>query len=85
MKYKEALDYCIEQEKPTTEKDILFTVHNYIQIQGSLLRLIVHVNRIVTSGKGKLLRLLFNTITRIVLILPRTKLITQLFLATIYT
>lgn len=45
----------------------------------------VHVNRIVTSGKGKLLRLLFNTITRIVLILPRTKLITQLFLATIYT
>lgn len=83
MKYKEALDYCIEQEKPTTEKDILFTVHNYIQ--GSLLRLIVHVNRIVTSGKGKLLRLLFNTITRIVLILPRTKLITQLFLATIYT
>lgn len=83
MKYKEALDYCTEQEKPTTEKDILFTVHNYIQ--GSLLRLIVHVNRIVTSGKGKLLRLLFNTITRIVLILPRTKLITQLFLATIYT
>lgn len=83
MKYKEALDYCIEQEKPTTEKDILFTVHNYIQ--GSLLRLIVHVNRIVTSGKGKLLRLLFNTITRIVLILPRIKLITQLFLATIYT
>lgn len=83
MKYKEALDYCIEQEKPTTEKDILFTVHNYIQ--GSLLRLIVHVNGIVTSGKGKLLRLLFNTITRIVLILPRTKLITQLFLATIYT
>lgn len=83
MKYKEALDYCIEQEKPTTEKDILFTEHNYIQ--GSLLRLIVHVNRIVTSGKGKLLRLLFNTITRIVLILPRTKLITQLFLATIYT